>query len=230
MELKGNQREALEANKTSQRILFYAAVISTVFGLLYFLGLAGKYIIDGSIHSVSAPPVQMVSAAIGLLWDVTLVILFAALRRQYSGRTAIYADLGLIFMALLGATSSINWYVQLVLLPRISPAGDPVILALIDIHNTSSLMYAIEHLAWGVFYGLATIFMALAISGGRIETWVRWLFGVGGALSILHVIGIMTGVHALIDLGYFAAGVLLPVTTLLLAVRFRRDQPAASEI
>jgi hypothetical protein len=47
------------------------------------------------------------------------------------------------------------------------------------------------------------------------------LFITGGVLSILHVIGIITGVHVLIDLGYFAAGVLLPITTLLLAVRYR---------
>jgi len=84
-------------------------------------------------------------------------------------------------------------------------------------------MYAMEHLAWGVFYGLATIFMAMAIAGGRVETWIRWLFGIGGVLSILHVVGIIAGVHALIDLGYFAAGVLLPITTLLLAIRFRRE-------
>jgi hypothetical protein len=83
-------------------------------------------------------------------------------------------------------------------------------------------MYAMEHLAWGVFYGLATIFMAVAIPAGRIETWIKWLFITGGVLSILHVVGIIAGVHVLIDLGYFAAGVLLPITTLLLAIRYRR--------
>jgi hypothetical protein len=216
LEIEETRLEDLEARNTNRRILFLAAVISTVFGLLYLLGLTGKYIVDGSIHSVSSPPIQMVSAAIGLLWDITLLILFAALRRQITGRNAIYAELGLVFMALVCVTSSINWFVQLTL-------DDPNFLALIDIHNVSSLTYAIEHLAWGVFYGLATIFMALAFTGGRAETWIRWLFGVGGVLSILHVFGIMTGVHALIDLGYFAAGVLLPVTTLLLAARYRRE-------
>jgi hypothetical protein len=79
-------------------------------------------------------------------------------------------------------------------------------------------MYALEHLAWGVFYGLTTIFMGLAMEGGRLETWIRWLFITGGALSLLHVAGIVIASPALIDLGYFAAGVLLPFTTTLLAV------------
>jgi hypothetical protein len=223
LEFEGTRREDVDTRNPTRRILFLAAVISTVFGVLYLLGLTGKLIVDGSIHSVSAPPIQMLSAAIGLLWDISLLIMFVALRRQIASRNAVYADLALVFMALLCATSSINWFVQLTLVPRISPTDDPNLLALVDIHRVSSVMYAIEHLAWGVFYGLATIFMAMAIRGGRVETWIRWLFGVGGVLSILHVFGIMTGVHALIDLGYFAAGVLLPITTLLLAVRFRRD-------
>lgn len=91
-----------------------------------------------------------------------------------------------------------------------------------DVHNVSPIMYAIEQLAWGWFYGLATIFMAAAIAGGGLEAWIRWLFGVGGGLILMHVLGIVPGVHALIDLGYSAAGVLLPVTTPLLAVRYRQ--------
>jgi hypothetical protein len=83
-------------------------------------------------------------------------------------------------------------------------------------------MYAMEHLGWGLFYGLATIFMALAIEGGKIGTWIRWLFIVGGVMSILYIPGIMIANQFLIDLGYYAAGVLLPVTTVLLAIRFRK--------
>jgi hypothetical protein len=202
--------------------LFLSAAISTLFGLLYFLGLAGKFIVDGSIHSVSAPAIQMVSAAIGLLWDCTLLILFVALRRQIPGRNSIWAELGVLFMALLCATSSINWFVQLALVPRLAQAGNAALLALVDIHGDSSIMYAVEHLAWGLFYGLATIFMALAMGSGQVETWIRWLLLAGGVLSIVHVFGIIAASPALIDLGYLAAGVLLPITTLLLAIRYRR--------
>ena len=223
LEIEETHIEVVRGRDTVQRILFLAALISTVFGILYFLGLAGKLIVDGSIHSASSPSIQVVSAAIGLMWDFTLLVLFVALRRQASESKAVYADLGLVFMALLCATSSINWFVQLTLVPRIAQSGDPAFLALIDIHNETSIMYAIEHLAWGLFYGLATIFMAATIEGGKAGTWVRWLLVVGGALSILHVFGIMAANSLMIDSGYFAAGVLLPLTTALLAVRYRTN-------
>ena len=206
----------------ARQILVVTAVISTVFGVLYFLGLMGKLIVNGSIHATSSPAISMLSAAIGLLWDITLVILFVALRRQIPERRAVFAELGLLFMLLLAASSSINWYVQLTLVPQLSQSGNTTALALLDIHEIGSLMYAMEHLGWGLFYGLATIFMALAIEGGKIGTWIRWLLIVGGVMSILYIPGIMIANQFLIDLGYYAAGVLLPVTTVLLAIRFRK--------
>ena len=177
---------------TSKQILLITAIISTVFGILYFLGLMGKLIVNGSIHATSSPAISMVSAAISLL-----------------------------FMVLLAAISSINWYVQLTLVAHIAQSGAAATLALLDIHDAGSIMYAMEHLAWGLFYGLATIFMALAIEGGKIEVWIRWLLIAGGAMSILYIPGILTAYQVLIDLGYYAAGVLLPITTILLAIRYR---------
>jgi hypothetical protein len=210
------------ATNTTRQILFVAALISTLFGFLYFLGLAGKYFVDGSIHSVSAPSIQMVSAGIGLLWDVTLLILFVALSRQISRGYSIYAELAWIFMALVCATSSINWFVQLAILPRIAGGGDAALLALVDVHNNNSVMYAIEHLGWGIFYGLATVFIAISFGDGKLENLIRWLLIAGGILSILHVFGIITNNLTFGDLGYIAWGLLLPLTTTILAIRFNR--------
>jgi hypothetical protein len=166
----------------------------------------------------------MVAAAIGLLWVVTLVILFVALRRLLPGSKEVYANLGLAFMVLLAACSSVNWYVQLMLVPRLASSGESSLLALLDIHNINSLMYAMEHLSWSLFFGLATIFMAVAFDGKGIEVWIRWLFIAGGVMSILYIPGMMYMNQFLIDLGYYAAGVLLPITTILLVIRFRKNQ------
>jgi hypothetical protein len=165
----------------------------------------------------------MVSAAVGLLWVITLVIMFVALQHQAIGSGVVFAELGVVFMILLAAGSSTNWYVQLTLVPKIAQSGDAVTLALLDIHNVGSVMYAMEHLAWGLFFGLATIFMALAIDGGKIETWIRRLLIAGGIMSLLYLPGILIGNQFLIDLGYYAAGVILPIATALLAIRFRKN-------
>jgi hypothetical protein len=180
-------------------------------------------IVNGSIHATSSTAISMVSAMVGLLWVITLVTLFVALRRQITEGRSVYAELGVAFMILLAASSGVNWYVQLTLIPKLAQTGNALVLALLDIHDTNSLMYAMEHLAWSLFYGLATIFMALAIEGRKIDAWIRWLFIAGGVMSILYIPGIMVTNHFLIDLGYYAAGVLLPITTILLAIRSRKE-------
>ena len=219
-----NSLEDRKAKNTARKVLLLTALLSTAFGILYFMGLMGKLVINGSIHAQSSPAISMVSAAVGLLWDVTLVVLFLALRQQITGSKTIFAELGMVFMVLLAAASSLNWYTQLTLVPKIAQSGDMQTLALLDIHNVDSVMYAVEHLAWGLFYGLAAIFMGLAIEGGRVETWIRWLLIVGGVMSILFIPGQLIGNQILIDLGYYAAGVLLPITTILLFIRFRAEK------
>ena len=222
-QIESSKIEDGQATRNTERKFFlYAAAISTLFGIVYFLGLMGKLFVNGNIHAQSSPAISMISAAIGLLWVVTLVILFVALRRLLPRRSEIYADLGLVFMVLLAASSSVNWYVQLTLVPKITQSGDTLLLSLIDIHNVNSIVYAMEHLSWSLFYGLATIFMALAIGGTRMDTWIRWLLIAGGVMSILYIPGIMIANQFLIDLGYYAAGVLLPLTTILLIIRFRK--------
>jgi hypothetical protein len=217
-EITANHIEDGDAKRVAQQIVFVMAVSSTSLGVLYLIGLVGKLIVDGTVHSVSSPPVQMVSAIVAILLDITLLIMFAALRWQISGKNQVFAELAVIFMTLVCATSSINWFVQLAVVPRIAQGGDSGWLALVDVHDSGSVMYAMEHLGWGVFYGLATIFMAISIGKGRVENLIRWLFIAGGTLSILHVFGIVTANQAIGDLGYLAWGVLLPVTTAMLAI------------
>ncbi len=213
--------EARDARKMAQKILFPVAIFTTSLGVLYLIGLVGKIIVDGTVHSTSSQSIQGISAVVGILLDIALLVMFVVLRWQMSGRNAVFADLACVFMTLVCATSSINWFVQLAILPRLAQTGDPMV-ALIDVHNSSSIMYAIEHLGWGVFYGLATIFMGIAMGSGKLESWIRWLFIAGGVLSLLHVIGIITMNSTINDLGYIAWGVLLPITTTLVAIRFRR--------
>ena len=219
-ELEKARFDDMATRNPARRLVFSTAIISTVFGVLYFLGLMGKLIINGSIHAQSSPAISMVAACIGILWDVTLVILFVALRHRIPESRSVFADLGVVFIVILAAVSTVNWYVQLTLIPRIARAGNAVVLELLDIHNVNSVMYAMEHLAWGLFFGLAVIFMALAIQGGRIETWIRWLLIAAGVMSLLFIPGYMAGNQFLIDLGYYAAGIVLPITTVLLALRY----------
>ncbi len=127
-------------------------------------------------------------------------------------------------MSLTCATSSVNWFVQLAVMPKLAQAGKSPLTALLDLQNSYSLTYSMEHLGWGLFYGLAALFAAAALAGGRLETWIRWVLAAGGVLSLLHFVGVAAGSTFLSDLGYVAWGVLLPLSTALLAVRSRSGQ------
>ncbi len=213
----------MDGNLIPRKIVFITAILSSIFGGLYLLGLVGKIIVDGSVHSISSPGVQTLSASIAILLDLNLLILFTALRRIIPEKKGIFADLAVVFMALVCVTSTINWFVQLAILPSITASSDSTLVALLDGHNQSSLMYAIEHLGWGIFYGLATIFMGISFSGSRRESWLRWLLVAGGALSIIHMFGILFANQSITDLGYIAWGIFLPATTVLLAIRYKRQ-------
>lgn len=216
-----SQVEKMDAVRSSRQMLLWAAVFSTLFGALYLLGLAGKLIVDGSVHSTSSPAVQSVSAAVALLWNVSLLILFAALRRQVARSRRPFAEVGLIFMTLVCATSSVDWFIQLAILPRMTTINDTGMAALLDVHNELSIPYAMEHLGWGLFFGMAALFAAAAMAGSGREAWIRWLLAAAGVLSMLHFIGVIAASPVLSDLGYIAWGVLLPAVTALLAVRFK---------
>jgi hypothetical protein len=213
----------MDGNLIPRKIVFITAILSSIFGGLYLLGLVGKIIVDGTVHSISSPGVQTLSASIAILLDLSLLILFTALRRLIMGIKAVFADLAVVFTALVCVTSTINWFVQLAILPSILTGGDTTLIALLDVHSQASLMYAIEHLGWGIFYGLATIFLGVAISGSRLESWLRWLLIAGGVLSIIHVFGIPIPNQPVTDLGYIAWGIFLPAATILLAIRYKRE-------
>ena len=220
MELEQKQLERAQARESTRQVLYWTAFASTVLGALYLLGLTGKLIVDGTVHSVSSPAVQTISAMVGLLWDMALLILFVALRREAGRRYRLFADLAVVFMMLSCATSSVNWFVQLAIIPKLGSTND-ALRAMLDVHNELSITYAMEHLGWGLFYGLAAIFGAAAISGGKLGTWICRLLLASGVLSLVHSVGVASASPLLSDIGYIAWGILLPAATGLMSANSR---------
>ncbi len=227
MAIEQAQLEKQQGRETARQVLYWTALASTILGALYLLGLAGKLMVDGSVHSVSSSGVQTISAVVGLLWDAGLVILFTALRRQGARSRRIYADLALMFILLACATSSVNWFVQLAIMPKLGASGNDVMKALLDGHNEQSITYAMEHLGWGLFYGLAAIFASAGMHGGKLEAWISGLLLASGVLSLVHFVGVAAGSALLGDLGYVAWAILLPAATALLVTRSGRSSARA---
>jgi hypothetical protein len=71
-----------------------------------------------------------------------------------------------------------------------------------------SIMLALEYLAWGFFFGLACIFLALVFTSGRLEQAIFWTLIARGSLSLLAVLGQMIGTNGLTFNFFTLAGVI----------------------
>jgi hypothetical protein len=123
----------------------------------------------------------------------------------------------LVFMGLLaGVTCSLHFMI-LTLSHQPEFSGQPW-QPLVFSFNWPSVAYALDILAWDVFFALSMLFAAPAFSGSRLATWIRWLMVASGVLSLagnmqVRNIGIV---------GY--VGVFLVVAALL-AILFYRTTP-----
>jgi hypothetical protein len=204
---------------------FCAAVISTVVNIFYL----GVLIFNFSTFGLEFPPPEptpTLAAIASILGAQLLIILMVALRWDVDESRRMFADLAVVFMVLLSAMTSANRYVYLAILPQIS---DPDVIALLHSYSPTSFLWGLENLGWGLFFGLGALFAAFAFTPQ--EKGLRWIFGLSGVFSLLHAVGFVISHPVLTLLGFPAWGILLPVGTILLAVRFwkrRRRTPVIS--
>jgi hypothetical protein len=86
-----------------------------------------------------------------------------------------------------------------------------------------SLAYALDILAWDVFFPLAALCAALTVLGPEIAHGVRSLFFASAAFSLAGLAGVPLGNMNVRNIGIVGYVVLFPVAAVLMAVHFRRD-------
>jgi uncharacterized membrane protein len=206
--------------RLSRKIGAITAVLSTVFGVLYLLGLGVNLTTSGSVYP-SGSDVKAVSAGIALLWNLALVTMFTALRREARHDRAILSEVALVFAILVCGASSASWFAGMTVFPRLSDTLDPGLAALFDPYHPGSFPYSLEHLAWGLFFGIATILAAVAFEAATTSRWLRASLMLTGLLSLAHFVGVVSTSPLLTSFGYVSWGVTLPVASAFLAVMFR---------
>lgn len=85
-----------------------------------------------------------------------------------------------------------------------------------------SAMFGLEILGWGWFLGLAMLIAAPVFSGGRLESWLRWLMVGYGVLGLISAAAFLVE-SPLTAVGFAAWGLVLYIITGLLAVYFRNQ-------
>jgi hypothetical protein len=85
-------------------------------------------------------------------------------------------------------------------------------------------VYALDILAWDVFFALAVLFAAPVFSGSTLARWIRWLLVLSGVLALAGLIGVATADMGLRNIGILGYSGVFPVAALLLAVLFHRTR------
>ena len=130
----------------------------------------------------------------------------------------------LVFMTLLAGVTCMVHFCVLTLSRQPEFAGQswlPLVLSF----TWPSVVYALDILAWDIFFPLSMLFAAPAFGGTRLAAWIRVLMIASGVLSLAGLSGVVTGNMQLRNIGIVGyVGVFLFVAALL-AVLFYRTTP-----
>jgi hypothetical protein len=129
-----------------------------------------------------------------------------------------------VFMGLLAGVTSVVHFCVLSLSRQPEFAGQswlPMVLSF----KWPSVVYALDILAWDIFFPLSMLFAAPVFWGSRLAAWIRVLMIASGVLAFAGLSGVVVGDMQLLYIGIVGyVGVFLVVATLL-AVLFYRATP-----
>jgi hypothetical protein len=132
--------------------------------------------------------------------------------------------ISVVFMGLLAGVTCIVHFSILTLSRQPEFAGQswlPLVLSF----TWPSVVYALDILAWDVFFALSMLFAAPVFGGSRLAAWTRVLMISSGVLSLAGLSGVVAGDMQLRNIGIVGyVGVFLVVAALL-AILFYRTTP-----
>ena len=132
-----------------------------------------------------------------------------------------------VFMGLLAGMTSIVHFCILTLSRQPEFARQswvPLVLSF----NWPSVVYALDILAWDIFFPLSMLFAAPVFGGSRLAGWIRVLMIASGVLSLAGLSGVVSGDMQLRNIGIVGyLGVFLVVATLLAVLFYRTTSKEA---
>jgi hypothetical protein len=195
-------------------------VLLVAYAVTLVVGLA-------SLESPQQPigdPMFTILEVLIILTMPAMVALMVAVHAWAPTRTKTLTLTSIVFMGLLAGVTCIVHFCILTLSRQPEFAGrswEPLVLSF----EWPSVAYALDILAWDIFFALSMLFAAPAFSGSRLAAWIRVLMIASGVLSLAGLSGVVAGDMQLRNIGIVGyVGVFLVVVALL-AVLFYRTTP-----
>ena len=152
-----------------------------------------------------------------------LVALMGAVHAWAPAESRVLTLLALAFMTLLaGLTSSVHFVI--LALSRQTPFAGPAWRPLLSF-QWPSVPYALDILAWDVFFALAVLFAAPVFRGSRLTRSIRGMLIASGVLALAGLSGVIFGDMRLRAIGIAGYAGVFPLAVLLMAFLFYRSVP-----
>jgi hypothetical protein len=195
-------------------ILLVAYAVTLVVGLL-------------SLESPQEPigdPMFTILEILIIVMMPTMVALMVAVHAWAPMHAKTLTLTSVVFMGLLAGVTSVVHFCVLSLSRQPEFAGQswlPMVLSF----KWPSVVYALDILAWDIFFPLSMLFAAPVFWGSRLAAWIRVLMIASGVLAFAGLSGVVVGDMQLRNIGIVGyVGVFLVVVALL-AVLFYRATP-----
>jgi hypothetical protein len=158
-----------------------------------------------------------------LLLVPCIVVLLVAVHAWAPAPAKVLTLTALVFACLLaGVTCSLHFVILTV--GRHPALADAPGLSWLLSFTWPSVAYALDILAWDVFFALAVLFAAPAFGGSGLAKAVRVLLVASGALALAGLSGVAAGDMGLRNIGILGYAVVFPVATASLGLLFYRTE------
>jgi hypothetical protein len=227
---KNPTRETTTDRQTAITFGFWSAILASVLTILFIVLAVGT--------TLASPPkawsgiqtyaehfnlLEMASFIPAFLLAPTVVVLMACIHYGTPETKKVFSLIGLAFTSVYAAIIPTNYYLQIFVVRLNLESGTLDGLALLAQPNFHSVFFALETLGYA-FLCLATLFVSQVFSGGKLESWIRGLFIVSGAVGICGVLVAPFDQPYLIFAGLGIWSLAFPISTILLSIFFRRAQ------
>ena len=168
-------------------------------------------------------PYLSIAEVITLIGAPLLILLMAAIHECTPPNAKIFSLMAVGWMVLLAGTTIIVHFVNLTLWRQISVQQKMDYVRFLG-WEWPSMMFAIELVAWHLFFGLSLFFAAFAFKGVGNEKMVKQGLIITGIFCIVGLIGPVLGDLKWRMIGMFGYGILFPILCVYIASVFKNAQ------
>jgi hypothetical protein len=216
---------AIQFTVTARRLGILSATSVVVLCIAYAVTLAIGFLSLENAEQPIGDPMFTILEVLIIVMMPAMVALMAAVHAWAPARTKVLSLTALVFMALVAGLTSSSHFAILTLSRQAAFVALPWFPLFFSFH-WPSVTYALDILAWDIFFALSMLFAAPVFGGSRLALSVRALMIASGVLALAGLSGVITGDMRLRNIGIAGyLGVFLIVATLL-GVLFYRSRPS----